>query len=115
MQFDYGDKDSKTEAIWFPSRSKISKWLSNNKYKRTFLFKNYLTVTDPNKREIKLSYNKVKEILSKTYDKAEETRKNIVKNKIFVSFTTSFKSLRSWILYDLYDNFDINKQLMKTN
>ena len=76
MQFDYGDKDSKTEAICVPSRSKISKWLSNDKDKRTFLFKTFLTVTDPDKREHKLSYNKIKEMLTKTYDKAEETRKN---------------------------------------
>lgn len=55
MQFDCGDKDSKTEAIYSPSRSKVCKWLSNDEDKRTFLFKNYLTVTDPNKREHKLS------------------------------------------------------------
>ena len=53
--------------------------------------------------------------MSKTYDKAEETKKIIVDDKIFVSFIANFKSLRSWISHDLYDNFDINKRLMKTN
>ena len=70
-------------------------------------------LVDLEKKVKKNPLEKQKKFLEKSYNDAEETKKFVVHETGFISFTKHFKYLGSWISYDLNDLFDLEKRIMK--
>ena len=73
MHVGSGKKASKTEAVFFPSRSKISEWLRKGKIKSIFSSEEQSVIIDPNLKEKKIPYHVTKNILDKAYNNTYET------------------------------------------
>ena len=115
MHVGSGNKASKTEAIFFPSRSKISEWLRKEKKKIIFPSEEQSEIKHPSIKERENPYHVTKKALNKAYNNAYETNDIIVNDYLFVSFTHIFKYLGPWIYYDLYDTFSVESRISKAN
>ena len=108
-------KESKTEAVFFPSRSKKIEWILDHE-KSVINSTEYMeSLVDFEEKVKKIPLEKQKKILEKSYNDAEETENFVVNETGFISFTKHFKYLGSWISYDLNDLFDLEKRIMKAN
>ena len=84
------NKASKTEAVYFPSRTKIISWLKDHDEKLLPNPEDSTTMLDPNKKIKKRTLEQQKHIIDRCYVKAEETKKYIVNKNGYVSFCLNF-------------------------
>ena len=98
-----GSKASKTEAVYFPSRSKITSWLLNHDFLQISSYHETFSLVEVGKKEKRILGERLKKIVDGCYEKSVETDDIIVQSVNFVSFTTVFKYLCSWIEYNLCD------------
>ena len=87
MHVGSGKKAFKTEAIFSPSRSKISEWLRKGKIESIFSSEDQSEIIDPSSKEKKVPYHVTKKVLDKAYNNTCETNDIIVNDDFFVSFT----------------------------
>ena len=73
------DKASKTEAVYFPSRTKIIKWLKIHDKKLLLCPQDSTRLIDPNKIIRKRTLKQQQHIIDRCYVKADETKKFVVK------------------------------------
>ena len=106
MHVGRGDKESKTEAVFFPSRAKIQSLISD--HEKNFQTGRNLTLEPLEETKKKrTSLKKMKVITDKIYANAKETHQLILKKNSYISFTPNFKYLESLISYYLTDLYDI--------
>ena len=98
------DKDSKTEAVFSPSRIKLQPWINEHE---NFLLSDINLPLDETKKKSKIPLKKMKIITDRFYEKSKETQQLIFEDLSFISFTQSFHYLGSWISYDLTNSYDI--------
>ena len=107
-----GKKLSKTEAVFFPSRSKIQSWIKNHENTLILSYNpSFLDLTVKKKAPLKT----IKFLIDKQYAIAPETKTFIISGNWYISFTLIFKYLGSWISYDLDDTYDINSRIKREN
>ena len=100
MHTGYGKKPSKTEAVFFPSRSKIQSWIKNHENSLILSYNpSFLDLIVKKKAPLK----SMKYLIDKQYAIAPETKTFIISGNQYISFTLIFKYLGSWISYDLDD------------
>ena len=74
MHIDIGNKSSKTEAMYIPSRSVIRSWI--NDHEKHLLSQSNLPVLDPlAKKKRKPSFKQMSHIIEKYYDRSSKTKK----------------------------------------
>ena len=110
-----GSKASKTEAVYFPSCSKITSWLLNHESLKNSSYHETFSLVEVGKKEKIISGETLKKIVDGCYEKAVETDDIIVQSINCVSFTKVFKYLGSWIEYNLCDEYDILQRIKKGN
>ena len=108
-----GKKPSKTEAVFFPSRSKIQSWIKN--HERTSISQYNSSFLDLTKKKKKAPLKTMKLIIERQYNIAPETKSFVICKNRFISFTKYFKYLGSYISFDLDDIYDINSRIKKAN
>ena len=91
MHVGMNSKTSKPESVCFPSRTTIQNWLL--KHEKSMLPSPSHPISDPTQRIKKYSFNIIKFIIDRFYDKASSTD-NIVIDYGFITFTRNLKSLR---------------------
>ena len=89
-----GEKSSKTEAVFSPSRTKMQSWIDEHDKN---LISDINLPIDNTKKKYKTPLKNMKVITDRSYRKAEETRQLILNDLSFISFTRNFKYLGSWI------------------
>ena len=113
MHTDDGKKPSKTEAVFFPSRSKIQSRIKN--HERTSISQYNSSFLDLTKKKKKAPLKTMKLIIERQYNIAPETKNFVIYKNSFISFTKYFKYLGSYISFDLDDIYDINSRINKAN
>ena len=114
MHVGVGNKTSKTEAMYIPSRSIIKSWI--NDHEKHLLFQSNLPAFDPlAKKKRKPSFKQMSRIIETYYDRSPKTKKYFLEEHGFISFTKLFKYLGSWISFDLSDEFDIEERIKSAN
>ena len=98
MHTGIGKKSSKTEAVYFSSRSKIQSWIKNNE-------ENLLPLKSPSPLDLivktkKKSLRNMKHIIDRQYSIVPEIENFSLDENRFISFTPNFRYLGSWISYD---------------
>ena len=109
------NKASKTEAVYFPSRTKIITWLKEHDEKLLPSPEDSTLMVDPSKKVRKRTFQQHKHVIDRCYVKADETKKYIVNKNEYVSLCLIFFIFRSWTSYDLNDEHDIKARIKKTN
>ena len=97
MHVGTGSIVSKTEAIYFPSRSKITSWLLNHESLQISSCRETFSLVEVGKKENRISDERLKNIVDDCYEKAVETDNIIVQLVNFVSSTKVFTYIGSWI------------------
>lgn len=115
MHVGTGSIVSKTEAIYFPSRSKITSWLLNHESLQISSYRETFSLVEAGKKEKRIMGDRLKKMIGDCYEKAVETDNIIVQSVNFISFTKVFKYLGSWIEYNLCDEYDILQRIKKAN
>ena len=110
-----GSKASKTGAVYFPSRSKITSWLLNYESLQISSYRETFSLVEAGKKEKRITSDRLKKIIDDCYEKAVETDNIIVQSVSFISFTKLFKYLGSLIEYNLYYEYDILLRIKKSN
>ena len=110
MHVGKGEKASKTEAFFFPSRTKMQSWI--DKHEKSLISDINLPL-DISKKKCKTPLKNMKVITDRFYMKAKETQQLILKDLSFIPFIRNFKYLGSWISYDLTDSSDILSRIKK--
>ena len=88
-----GNKTSKTEAMYVPSRSIIKSWV--NDHEKHLLSQSNLPVFDPlAKKKRKPSFKQMSRIIETYYDRSPKTKKYFLEEHGFISFTILFKYFR---------------------
>ena len=107
-----GKKPSKTEAVFFPSRSKIQSWIKNHENNLISSYNpSFLDLSVKKKAPLKSR----KFLIDRQYAIASETKSFIISRNRHITFTLNFKYLGSWISYDLDDTYDINSRIKRAN
>lgn len=114
MHVGVGNKTSKTEAMYVPSRSIIKSWI--NDHENHLLSQSNLPVFDPlAKKKRKPSFKQMSRIIETYYDRSPKTKNYFLEVHGFMSFTKLFKYLGSCISFDLSDEFDIEERIKSAN
>ena len=108
-----GKKPSKTEAVFFPSRSKIQSWIEN--HERSLISQYNSSFLDLIKKKEKNPLKSMKSIIERQYSIAPETKTFVICKNRFISFTNFFKYLGPYISFDLDDIYDINSRIKKAS
>ena len=93
MHVETGSKASKTEAIYFPSRFKITSWLLYHESLQISSYHESFSLVEAGKKEKRITGDLLKKIIDNCYEKAIETDNIIIQSVYFVSFTKVFKYL----------------------
>ena len=111
MHVGIGDKQSKTEAMFIPTKANIQKWIKE--YNKTSLYSTTMPIINPYARKKeKSSVKKMETIINRCYDTSMCT-KEIIDDFGFITFTKEFKYLGSVISYDLDEYSDISLRIKK--
>ena len=105
------NKASKTETVYFPSRTKIISWLKNHDENLPPSPEDSTIMVDPSKKVKKRTLKQQKHIINRCYIKADETKKYIVNKNGYVSFCLKFLCVGSWMSYDLNDEHEIKVRI----
>ena len=93
MHVETRSKASKTEAIYFPYRFKITSWLLNHESLQISSYHESFSLVEAGKKEKRITGDLLKKIIDNCYEKAIETDNIIIQSVYFVSFTKVFKYL----------------------
>ena len=105
------NKASKTEAVYFPSRTKIISWLKEHDEKLLPSPEDSTLMVDPSNKVRKRTLKQQKHVIDRCYVKADETKKYIVNKNGYVSFCLKFLCVGSWMSYDLNDEHEIKVRI----